>query len=172
MDADFLHDLPDPAPWLPGIEAPWWLWLALIMGAIAVVALIVVKRLRGLAQPAGDPNRAYEESRERLTNLKENLTGRSLAEVATDASLTLRAYLAETLEDPALFETHEEYLSRHDALAKLPSGARERLAPLLAQLAELKYGRPGPGATTAIQLVDNSLEVLDGLESTRPRVIA
>lgn len=172
MDEDLLHDIPDPAPWLPGMEIPWWVWAVAVLAAATVVAMVLARHFRTPAGPAGDSSLVYDESRQRLTALKERLPGPSLAEVATDASLTLRGYLAETLEEPALFETHEEYLSRHDALEKLPSGSRERLAPLLEQLAEIKYGRSAPGDATALQLVDNSLEVLDGLESTRVRVIA
>ena len=84
----------------------------------------------------------------------------------------MRRYLAACLAEPALYETHEEFILRGDALTKLPAGAREHLNPLLTRLAELKYGPSGEDPTAGEALLGNCLEILQGLESTRPRALA
>jgi hypothetical protein len=77
-----------------------------------------------------------------------------------------------TLHEPALYETHEEFIMRSDALNKLPTGARNRLAPLLNQLAEAKYGPSSTDQQASTKIVNSCLEVLSGLESTRERNVA
>lgn len=95
-----------------------------------------------------------------------------MAEVATKTSLILRHYLALTLEEPALYETHEEFLLRSDALKKLPRGSRERLAPLLSELATAKYGPSRIDPSASNRIIDDSLRTLQGIESTRERHVA
>ncbi|NNC86974.1 MAG: hypothetical protein HKN82_00780 [Akkermansiaceae bacterium] len=172
MDDPILHDIPDPSPWLPGVPLPAWAWIAIGLLTVLVLAVIAVLILRKKPAPPPDLAAVYEESCRKLKALRADLAGRPLAEVATAASFAVREYLAAALEEPALFETHEELTARHDAFAKLPAGARERLAPLLDRLAASKYGRTEQDDAAATELVDNSLKVLDGLESTRPRVVA
>lgn len=61
------------------------------------------------------------------------------AAAVLEISRILRAYLAAVLADPALFETQEEFTSRHEALTTLPADLRQKLCDSLARLAELKY---------------------------------
>lgn len=167
-----LHDIADPRPLLPGIHVPLWFWicLAVILAALlTAVGLFLLRRRPEAGPPEPD---SYSESRRALERLRDSLSGRSLAEVATEASLIMRHYLASALQEPALYETHEEFLLRADALDGLPAGARERLAPLLDRLAEAKYSPSAPDRQSAAGLVDASLEVLQGLESTRERQVA
>lgn len=166
-----LHDIPDPEPLLPGIAVPLWFWIlfaTVITGGATALFLI----LRRKTQPAAKPDTSYLDSRNALKDLHSSLADQSLAEVATGASLILRHYLATTLQEPALYETHEEFIMRSDALEKLPAGARDRLAPLLTQLAEAKYGPSTVNFEGATTLINNCLGVLQGLESTRERKVA
>ena len=172
LPSDELHDIADPAPYLPGIAVPLWFWIALatlLFLGVSCVLFFILRR----TSPAQPPELSfYGESRRTLERLRESLAGRSLAEVATDASLIMRHYLVVTLQEPALYETHEEFLLRPDALEELPAGARERLAPLLDQLAQAKYSPSARNEQAANDLVNSCLQVLQGLESTRKRQIA
>lgn len=165
-----LHDIPDPAPLLPGIPMPWWGWsiLAFLMiaGAASLFALLYRRRA------TGSPDSHFHDSRSALERLRPLIPDLPLAEVATESSLVLRHYLVHTLREPALFETHEEFLLRSDALSKLPGGARQRLAPLLSELAAAKYGPSSVDPEAGNRLLDQALEVLQGLESTRERTVA
>ncbi len=165
-----LHDIPDPDPLLPGIPVPWWAWGLVVILVIAVVAtlLFIYSRSRSI-----DTQDSYfKDSRDALEKLRPSLPDLSLAQVATESSLVLRYYLVNTLREPALYETHEEFLLRSDALSKLPGGARQHLAPLLCELAAAKYGPSVADLRAANGIIDKSLEVLQGLESTRDRLVA
>ncbi len=167
-----LHDIEDPTPLLPGVPVPWWGWLLLGLVVTAAVTLALLLRRRARDNRPATGQAIYEKYSISLQELRSNLEGRTLASIATDASLAVRGYLAESLAEPVLFETHEEFVLRADALESLPAGARERLAPLLESLAECKYGPSREDPTRGLALVDNCLEVLQGVESTRERPVA
>jgi hypothetical protein len=77
-----------------------------------------------------------------------------MAAIATDdvrnaavlASLILRKYLSIAAGDPALYETHEEFVARHDALSALAAEARAATAEGFGRLAALKYAPEIPAA--------------------------
>ena len=169
-----LHDIPDPEPYLPGVAVPLWAWIlagVVVAGALVGLVLLLLRqsRARGEAEVV---DTSFQDSRDALEALRPSSAERPLADIATDASLILRHYLAITLNEPALYETHEEFLLRSDALADLPAGARERLAPLLSQLASAKYGPSAINAESGANIINHCLEVLQGLESTRERKVA
>ena len=172
---DDLHDIPDPAPHVPGVEIPLWVWFTTAAVLIVlVVAVVLIVRYLERRPPLPTHETIYPRSRKLLEDLKTNSAEQSLPTVATSASLILRDYLAEAFQEPALYETHEEFTLRPDALQTLPSGAQERLRPLLVELTALKYGPAGdlPETRSAPELVDSCLEVLQGVESTRNRTLA
>ena len=78
------------------------------------------------------------------------------------ASLTLRDYLATAADDPALFETHEEFIARHDSLAALTEKARAAAAAGFSRLAALKYAAEPP-ASTASLVIESARTLLDEL---------
>jgi hypothetical protein len=169
---DELHDIADPQPLLPGIEVPLWFWICLAAVAGSALGALLLFLRRSLRPCPPEAHSFYDESRLAFERLRESLPGRSLAEIATEASLLLRHYLVLALQEPALYETHEEFLVRADALQGLPAGARHRLAPLLSQLAAAKYGPSSTNHETADALVASCLETLQGVESTRERQVA
>jgi hypothetical protein len=65
-------------------------------------------------------------------------------EAAVQCSLILRHYLSVAANDPALFETHEEFISRHDSLKALTELARAACEAGFARLASLKYSAGFP----------------------------
>lgn len=170
--ADQLHDIADPRPYLPGIQVPLWFWIALVATAGALATILVLSWRRRRRTSLQSPISGCEQYRGALEALRDSLPGRPLADVAVDASFIMRRYLEGFLEEPALFETHEEFLGRKDALAALPQGARDRLLPLFDHLAAAKYSpsQPDPGAGRL--LIEACLEALQGVESTRAREVA
>lgn len=168
---DELHDIPDPSPHLPGMYVPWYVWVllgALVLGLLTAVVLYLLFRRRAAEPP--DIANVYDESRRRLGELREQSGDLPLARLATEASFAVRRYLAACLSEPALYETHEEFLLRDDALEQLPAGSREHLNPLLEELAAAKYGPSEADPAAADALLKKSLDTLQGLESTRNRI--
>ena len=161
-----LYDIPAPDSLLPGLALPWWIWF--VVGAfLAGSAYALLKWLSRHPSTASYSDNCFRDSCEALEKFNPVLGELPLAEVATKTSLILRNYLALTLEDSALYETHEEFLLRADSLQNIPRGARERLAPLLSELASAKYGPSRIDPAASKQIIDNSLRTLHGLESTR-----
>ena len=171
MKEDF-HDIPDPTPHLPGIQVPWYLWAIAALVLVAGIILITFL-LRGRAKPttSADIEEMYGTSRKFLEGLLDKINDLPLSHIASDASFAVRGYLAACLSEPALFETHEEFLLREDALEQLPAGSRDRLNPLLEELATLKYSPSTPDPAASETLIKKSLNVLQGIESTRPKTL-
>ena len=170
---EIIHDIPDPTPHLPGVAIPFWAWVLLALAVLAITLLVLaVILLRNKGPVANTIEDVYLMSREQLEALRDRIETHPLADIATQASFAIRYYLAACLGEPPLFEPHEEFTLRADALDKLPAGSRDHLNPLLEQLAECKYGPSAKNADRAGALLDQCLEVLQGLESTRPRAIA
>lgn len=163
-----LHDIPSPDPLLPSLSPPWWIWL-LLGSLLAGAACALIQFLSRHSSTPSSSDNCFRDSCEALEEFRPILGELSIAEVATKTSLILRHYLALALEEPALYETHEEFLLRSDALQKLPRGARERLAPLLSELATAKYAPSRIDPSASKRIVDDSLRTLQGIESTRER---
>ena len=170
---EIIHDIPDPTPHLPGVAVPVWIWILLAIAVLGVALLILaIVLLRNKGGPPKSIEDVFKLCRENLEALRDGAADTPMAEIATEASFAIRYYLAAVLGEPALYETHEEFSLRADSLDKLPSGSREHLNPLLEKLAECKYGPSTTDGDQANSLIDECLEVLQGLESTRPRAIA
>jgi hypothetical protein len=169
MNDDF-HDIPDPTPHLPGIQLPWYLWAVAALVLLALIILITVL-IRNRSKPSTSAfiEETYGNSRKLLEALLEQINDHPLSHLATQASFAVRGYLAACLSEPALYETHEEFLLREDALERLPAGSRDRLNPFLEELATLKYSPSTPDPAAAETLIKKSLNILQGLESTRAK---
>lgn len=75
-------------------------------------------------------------------------------DAAVLSSLILRKYLATAAGDPALYETHEEFVARHDALCALTPQVRAATAEGFSRLAALKYAPVLPAAVAADVMAD------------------
>ena len=82
-------------------------------------------------------------------------------EAATRISGAIRLYLATVCGDSSLFETHEEFLGRHQALQNFPEETRSQVSTILCQLAAMKYARPD--SPEASSLGAQSRAVIDQL---------
>jgi hypothetical protein len=163
-DALSLRELVPAEPLLPEPGLPTWAWLAIAGAALALVALTVF--LRRDKRAAADPALAREQAyRAAVTELEAPPAG-GMQEAATRVSIALRRYLAAVAGDPALFETHEEFVARHEALARYPEDLRKTTAEGFSHLARLKYGREASGDPAT--LLAAARQLLDRLHQHSP----
>ena len=150
---------------LPG----WWLPHILIGGSLFIALLLIaIFLVRAIKRPRPEnPAKIREEARLKAVATLESASrgaGTTPRDAAFLASLALRDYLATAAQDPALFETHEEFIARRDSLATLNSRAREAAANGFSSLAALKYAAEPPAATAA-EVLESARTLLDQLHS-------
>ena len=166
---DFTPSTP-PDEFLPSFGLPPW--LIILLTILVIVAIYFARRFMK-SERANDTNlakRAYKEAEGEIA--KAATADLSAGEVATLLSLTVRRYLQTTAKEPALFQTHEEFLISEAALTSLPQGARQPTSDFFNRLAELKYGQQGPGAADKAELISEAKKLLLSLYSTQPQRIA
>jgi hypothetical protein len=145
--------LPDHGLW------PWWATAVLLALVIAVVLFLVFKKRRSAAE---DPRKVREDAfRKALASLSGIRTD-DPRDSSVQCSLALRKYLSVAAADPALFETHEEFICRQDALQALSDAARSAAGSGFSRLAALKYGPEIPG-TPAAGVIAESRALLETL---------
>ena len=139
-DDTFTLKDPVPAdPLLPDPGLPLWAWGLIGLAVVAVIAAAVIL-LRRKTPGMVDPDRVREEAYRRALAELEGRSGETMQQAATAVSIALRRYLAVVSGDPALFETHEEFVARHESLASYPEDLRKTTAEGFSHLARLKYG--------------------------------
>lgn len=165
-DALVLRDLVPAEPLLPDPGLPVWIWCFIVSGVLllGILAWYLVRRQKPLGMV--DPRRVRDEAYRRAIAELENPASGSMQEAATRVSIALRRYLAVVSGDPALFETHEEFVARHESLAKYPMDLRQTTAEGFSHLARLKYGREANGDPVA--LFSAARQLLDRLHQHQP----
>lgn len=125
---------------------PW-----VIGGVLLLLLLLVVFAIFKSRKPAAGADAealrraAYLEAGTALAKIQ----AASPREAAVQTSLIIRRYLSIAVGDPALFETHEEFISRRDSLSKLSPDAREACGRGFDHLAALKYAPEVPAGEPA-----------------------
>lgn len=153
-----LKEPASPEALVPSIGLwPWWLGAALVLAAV-VLALVLARRKRKPYDPAAARGEAFAEAAAALGQI----TADHARAAAVQSSLILRRYLSAAAGDPALFETHEEFVSRHDALQALTPEARQAADRGFARLAALKYAPGTPDAPPG-EVVAESRALLETL---------
>lgn len=142
-------------------QLAWEVW-ALVGGGTLVILLLlwIVLRRKALNPAAGeDPNRkAHSEAVAALALCPDD----ERTPAATECSLIVRRYLAALTGDPALFETHEEWVSRHDAVKSLNEDLRIRTHELFSQLATWKYAHADQGDEPSV-VIDRSRQLIEAI---------
>ncbi len=126
---DAIHLVPT---WDPQL---WWIFAAVAVMAIIVLLVVILLRKK----PAID---ALKEKREAYLEAKAALSDGEVTdprESAIRVSMILRRYLARSMNEPALFETHEEFIARHDGLKDLPDDLKSEAGAFFSKLAASKY---------------------------------
>lgn len=115
---------------------PWF--LAALVGIVLLTAVLLL--IRKWRKPTTESPAALREAafRDALAALND-ISAAPARATAVQASLILRKYLATAAADPALYETHEEFISRQDSLQALHSDARTAAETGFSRLALLKY---------------------------------
>lgn len=92
----------------------------------------------------------------------------TLRECSLRVSMILRSFLAGQAQDPALFETHEEFSRRMDSLATVPVSCRHDMHRLLDELAEFKYaGATTQDAVRTAALADRATELVSRIAAAQ-----
>ena len=138
-----------------------WHWL--VPAAIVIllgVAVWIWLRKREPAEEGSDRRRevAFAEAVAGLAAVVAD----DVREAAVLCSLILRKYLSVAADDPALYETHEEFVARRDSLETLTADARAATAAGFARLAALKYAADPP-AVAAAQVITEARVLLETL---------
>ncbi len=138
---------------------PWMLVAVGVLILLTVLYFILRKKKDAPSDPLAARKAAYKEA---LTSF-EQIQADTSREAAVQSSLILRKYLSLAAQDPALFETHEEFISRRDSLGVLTDAARLATESSFARLAALKYAREVDAAAPSEIVADsgNLLETLN-----------
>jgi hypothetical protein len=120
---------------------PWYLAAACVV--IVLIALVfILKNRKARLDPQSIRNAAFDEAATALAGI----TTGTARDTAMWASLVLRRYLSAAARDPALFETHEEFIGRRDSLKELSADAQAAAQAGFTRLAALKYAPEIPAA--------------------------
>jgi hypothetical protein len=142
-----LRDAAIPDALMPGYGLEWW-WLVAVIFALVALLVVVMLRIRGKAKPPSAAMLRESAYLEAVAALSANAPADARA-AAVIASLAVRKYLSVAASDPALFETHEEFIARHDALNAFKPEARAAAETGFTRLAALKYAPREPDASPA-----------------------
>jgi hypothetical protein len=125
-----------PDALIPDAPVAPWVIAAVAFFIVACVVFVLTKKRRVLeTNPQSQRAAAHAVAIESF----DHIGACHPRDAAVMSSLIVRKYLSVVAKDPALFETHEETLSRHDALKNFSHVARVSAHDGFARLAALKY---------------------------------
>ncbi len=128
-----------------------WLWVAGACALLLLIILTVYLVLRARRKPAVVPPSAESIALLRLDALAQSDQHENAAAMSIELSLILREYITGETSDPTLYETHQEFHQRLDALSGMPKSCHEETYQLLDDLARLKYAGPQQQSPAAAQ---------------------
>lgn len=123
----------------------WWFLVGFAVLVVLVVGLGLLLRKKPKVDGLKEKREAYREAKAAFGE-KESGDAR---ENAIKVSMILRRYLAKSMKEPALFETHEEFIARHDGLRDLPEAVRSETGAFFSKLAAIKYA---PGDIAGVEM--------------------
>ena len=141
-----------PDSWLE----PWMILVAVLL-ALALLAVVILKKKKVARL---DPLAVRQAAHAAAAAALDKIGAVPAREAAVQSSLILRRYLSVVAGDPALFETHEEYVSRHEALKAFSEDARGSASLGFARLAAMKYAAETPDMATE-QVISGSQTLLE-----------
>lgn len=113
----------------------WWYFAGTALLAAIVLAVILLMRKKPKVDLLKEKREAYQEAKAAF-GTNESADPR---ETAIRVSMILRRYLSRSMKEPALFETHEEFVARHDGLKDLPEEVKSEVGSFFSKLAAIKY---------------------------------
>lgn len=163
-----LHDITTSEEVIGAPGLPWWAWLGIFI-FMSLLALLIRTLLKFRSTKPKLPIKNLADALTELAELKTQ--DLSTTQQATEVSLLMRRFLMIHFEDPALYETHEEYLQRGEGLENLPQKSRQQLADYLTTLAEQKYGSQKTSILTADALFDQTESLMRTLDASIPKTL-
>ena len=144
----------------------WWLLAALLLIALIGSALYIYLYRRRTQTPESVTTPA-QQALDALDALQADCP-RLLREFSLQLSMILRRFLQGELQDPALYETHEEFSRRIDSLSAVPEPLRLPMLSLLEQLADLKYAASNAGDAAAMtDFIERARDLLCKIRDTQ-----
>lgn len=138
----------------------WWYFAAAGLILAVVLLVVMLRRKKEAVDPHREKREAYIEAKKDLAKTDAG----ELRDTAVLVSVILRRYLARSMQEPALFETQEEFVSRHDALRDLPEDVRQSVAEFFAKLAGVKYA-PKQVMAQPAEIQAGGLELLERIHA-------
>ncbi|RYD34993.1 MAG: hypothetical protein EOP87_08165 [Verrucomicrobiaceae bacterium] len=150
-----------PESLVPAMDLTW-LWIAIAAFVLLTTVIILIGKRNKITRIDSLALRraAYQAAVKSFGTA----TAADARDAAVQSSMILRRFLADAVGDPALFETHEEFITRRDSLEKLTPPAREAATATSATLARVKYAPEVPSDDPAVILAEGRqlLDVLNG----------
>lgn len=148
-----------PESLVPTMDYTWiWILLLSIIFVICLIIFLAKRKPRKTIDPLARRKAAYKAAVKSFSEA----TATNSREAAVKSSMILRRFLADAVADPALFETHEEFITRQDSLTKLTQTAREAATVAFSKLAKIKYAPEIPSDDPS-SILANGRQLLDTL---------
>lgn len=147
---------------VPTWQFQWW-WVAVAAAVLVLITVAILRMKRG--KESIDPGLAEREAYKKAAAAFGEMDCGSDRDTAIRVSVVLRAYLAESLSEPALYETHEEFIGRHDALGQLPDHVKAETAQFFEKLAAVKYGPSESGGGISDGFKTRGKELLERMHA-------
>ena len=161
--ATLQHGIPDPETYLP--ETPdrflWFLIFGVILTILAIWWLIRLLFTEPKKTKPISNLDFFTPAMSVLDSLEAEANERLISEIAAEASLAIRTYLAGAQAEPALYETIEEFHARQTIL---PADANH----VLNRLSDVKYDKSKIDQTISSKLIDESRVCLTKLRQFTP----
>jgi hypothetical protein len=132
---------------VPNWQVEWW-HIAIPAAVLVILILLGYLFLRKskIQDPTEAKRLAYQDALTELQKLNASIGKENVIIV----SLVLRQYLAKAMNEPALYETHEEFIGRHDAIKNLSEDLKLEITDYFSKLAAIKYG-PNEGVVVDVE---------------------
>lgn len=140
------------------------------IGGTIVLIILLIAGYAYLRHRKKAPIIAEESPEETALNSLASLrkTPPDVREYSLQLSMILRRYLTGATQDPALFETHEEFSNRLNALSSIPTSCQYPTRVLLEKLAEIKYaGIANADSQWADMLINETEECILNIHAAR-----
>lgn len=137
---------------------PWMIGAGVLVLVLLIVALVALKSRKPVVSSASVRDAAHREAVSEL----ETIAATDARGAAVQSSMILRKYLVAAANDPALYETHEETISRHEAFKGFSEEARLTTQGGFTRLAALKYAPEIPDVATS-NVIGESRALLETL---------
>lgn len=147
---------------VPQREIPvWWFILGLVCLLVITSAVIVSRKRKKPLDPLAREREAYLKAKEAFGALGTQ----GVRDTAVSVSRILRRYLADAEDEPALYETHEEFISRHDVLKDFPDELKAETGIFFSQLAEVKYAEKIADGCDSGKMAERGMVLLERMHA-------